>query len=159
MSKKAVARRCSVKRCSFKFRNNSQENTCLGLQALGLKILRQRFTLVKKVLRHRCFFVKKTWLYKRVALKFNPLALIRITWKLNIDIWKWHTLIKFLFCSTLNILLQCSIKLVYLKISQKSQENVCARVSFLIRLQASGQTSTPFFTEHLRWQLLYIHLL
>ena len=32
---------------------------------------------------------------------------------------------------------------VFLEISQNSQENTCARVSFLIKLQAS------FFTEHL----------
>ena len=32
----------------------------------------------------------------------------------------------------------CSVKKVFLKISQNSQENNCARVSFLIKLQASG---------------------
>ena len=32
---------------------------------------------------------------------------------------------------------RCSIK-VFLKISQNSQENTCARVSFLIKLQASS---------------------
>ena len=31
----------------------------------------------------------------------------------------------------------CSVKSVFLQISQKSQENTCARVSFLIKLQAS----------------------
>ena len=31
---------------------------------------------------------------------------------------------------------RCSIKKVFLKISQNSQENTCARVSFLIKLQA-----------------------
>ena len=30
----------------------------------------------------------------------------------------------------------CSVKKVFLKISQNSQENNCARVSFLIKLQA-----------------------
>ena len=33
----------------------------------------------------------------------------------------------------------CSDKNVFLKISQNSQENTCARVSFLMKLQASGQ--------------------
>ena len=28
---------------------------------------------------------------------------------------------------------RCSVKKVFLKISQKSQENICARVSFLIK--------------------------
>ena len=32
----------------------------------------------------------------------------------------------------------CSVKKVLLEVSQKSQENTCARVSFLIKLQASG---------------------
>ena len=31
---------------------------------------------------------------------------------------------------------RCSIKIVFLKISQNSQENICTRVSFLIRLLA-----------------------
>ena len=32
----------------------------------------------------------------------------------------------------------CSVKKVFLEVSQNSQENTCARVSFLIKLQASG---------------------
>ena len=32
---------------------------------------------------------------------------------------------------------RCSVKKVFLEISQNSQENVCARVSFLIKLHAS----------------------
>ena len=34
---------------------------------------------------------------------------------------------------------------MFLEISQNSQENTCARVSFLIKLQATD----TFFTEHL----------
>ena len=33
---------------------------------------------------------------------------------------------------------RCSVKKVFLEISQNSQENTCARVCFLIKLQASG---------------------
>ena len=33
---------------------------------------------------------------------------------------------------------RCSVKKVFLKISQKLQENTCARVSFLIKLQADA---------------------
>ena len=33
---------------------------------------------------------------------------------------------------------RCSVKKVFLEISQNSQENTCARVSFLIKWQASG---------------------
>ena len=59
------------------------------------------------------------------------------------------------------------LKKVFLKISQNSQENTCARISFLIKLQASTLLKKrlwhscfpvniakflrpPFFTEHLR---------
>ena len=33
---------------------------------------------------------------------------------------------------------RCSVKKLFLEISQNSQENACARVSFLIKLKASG---------------------
>ena len=36
------------------------------------------------------------------------------------------------------VIQRCSIKKVFLEISQISQENTCARVSFLMKLQASG---------------------
>ena len=41
---------------------------------------------------------------------------------------------------------RCSVKKVFLKISQNSQENTCTRVSFLIKLQTSGlsKKSRPF---------------
>ena len=44
---------------------------------------------------------------------------------------------------------RCSVKKVFLKISQNSQENTCARVSFKF-------LRTPFFIEHLRWLLLHL---
>ena len=37
------------------------------------------------------------------------------------------------------IVQRCSVKKVFLEISQNSQEDTCARVSFLIKLQPSGQ--------------------
>ena len=65
------------------------------------------------------------------------------------------------------------MKKVFLEISENSQENTCATVSFLIKLQAARATllkkrlwhryfpvnfakflRTPFFTEHLWWLLL-----
>ena len=60
---------------------------------------------------------------------------------------------------------RCSLKNVFLEISQKSQENTSVRVSFLIKLKALGVEETlaqvfscefckisnnTFFTEHLR---------
>ena len=38
--------------------------------------------------------------------------------------------------STEAVAQRCSVKKVFLEISQNSQENTCARVSFLIKLQA-----------------------
>ena len=71
------------------------------------------------------------------------------------------------------VVLRCSVKKVFLEISQTSQENTCARVSFLIKLQASicnfikketlaqvfsGKfckiSKNTFLKEHLRWLLL-----
>ena len=51
---------------------------------------------------------------------------------------------------------RCSVKKMFLKISQNSQENICVRVSFLIKLQVnfSKFSRTLFFIEHLRWLLL-----
>ena len=51
----------------------------------------------------------------------------------------------------------CSVKKVFLEISHNSQENTCARVSFLIKLQANFRR-TPFFTEHLWWLFLQLRL-
>ena len=52
---------------------------------------------------------------------------------------------------------RCSVKKMFLEISQNSQENTCACVSLLIKLQASGlrQNISGGFTEHLWWMLLY----
>ena len=47
---------------------------------------------------------------------------------------------------------RCSLKKVFLKILQNSQENTCARIFFLMKLKFSR---TPFFIEHLRWLLLH----
>ena len=46
------------------------------------------------------------------------------------------------------IVQRCSVKRVFLEISQNLQENTCARASFLIKLRASG-TGTGVFKEAL----------
>ena len=53
----------------------------------------------------------------------------------------------------------CPVKKVFLEISQNSPENTCARVCFLIKLQACELceiSKNPFLTEPLRWCLLDI---
>ena len=66
---------------------------------------------------------------------------------------------------------RCSVKKVFLEISQNSQEKTCARVSFLVKLQALACSfakkrlwrrcslvnfvkflRTPFYIEQLRWE-------
>ena len=66
-----------------------------------------------------------------------------------------------LFCKNIEAVAKtCSVKKVFLEISQNSQENTCARVSFLIKLQAEAWhrcfpvnfakfLRTLFLTEHL----------
>ena len=71
---------------------------------------------------------------------------------------------------------RCSVKKVFLEISQNSQENTCARVSFLIKLMTCNFIKketraqvvscefcrkflrTPFFVEHFWWLLLYSYI-
>ena len=45
-------------------------------------------------------------------------------------------------------------KKVFLEISQNSQENTCVRVSFSIKLQASGEVSKEPFLQNTSGQLL-----
>ena len=51
----------------------------------------------------------------------------------------WVEIVKniFLLLTSEAVARRCSVKKVLLEISQNSQENTCARVSFLIKLQAS----------------------
>ena len=46
---------------------------------------------------------------------------------------------------------RCSVKKVFLEISQNSQKNICARVSFF---QLCEISKAPFLAEHLWWLLL-----
>ena len=67
--------------------------------------------------------------------------------------------------NTEEVVQRCSAKKVFLEISQNSQQSTCARVSFLIKLQAWHMCfpvnfvkflRKPFFIEHLWWLLLLI---
>ena len=55
----------------------------------------------------------------------------------------WNNFMKYFYLSIQHseaVVQMCSVKKVFLGISQNSQENTCTRVSFLIKLQAWGQT-------------------
>ena len=55
---------------------------------------------------------------------------------LNADIHHLNLyLINYVFRSTEAVIQRCSLEKLFLEISQNSQENTCARVSFLIKLQ------------------------
>ena len=89
-------------------------------------------------------------------------------WKVNAD--------KFTFSSAEAVPQRSSVRKVFLEISQNSPENVCARVSFLIKLQGLKPATllkkrlwhrcfpvnfakflrTPFLIEHLWWLLLVV---
>ena len=69
------------------------------------------------------------------------------------------------------VIQRCSVKKVFLEISQNSQENACARISFLVTLLKKRPwhwcfpvnftkfLRTPFYLEHLWWLLLHIFCL
>ena len=52
---------------------------------------------------------------------------------------------------------RCSVKKVFLEISQNSQESTCARVAFLIKLQASGLCN--FIKKHLCFSVKFVKFL
>ena len=85
-----------------------------------------------------CFICSIFWLHFRALRSF----LVR----LSIDVFDFYsvrlTLARVTEAATRGVL----CKKVFLEISQNSEENICARVSFLIKLQACKNT---FFTEHL----------
>ena len=53
----------------------------------------------------------------------------------------------------------CSLKKVFLKISQNSQKNTCARVSTLIKLnKVAGLTTATLFKKRLWYRYLPVNL-
>ena len=101
------------------------------------------------------------WLYKIFKSVFHLAAILSLKkYVLNI-------------IETEAVARRSSVNKVFLEISQNSQENTCARGSFVIKLEAWPATllkkslwhrcfpvnfpkflRTPFLTEHLRWLLL-----
>ena len=64
----------------------------------------------------------------------------------------------FIFIRPEAVTRRCSVKQVFLESSQNSQENTCARVSFSIKLQASGDSGTGVFLWILRNFLEHLFL-
>ena len=58
-----------------------------------------------------------------------------LKWNIGLKWINWYFVMPYI---TEAVTRKCSVKKVFLKISQNLQENICARVSFLIKLQASA---------------------
>ena len=96
---------------------------------------------------------------------------------------EWHVLIQFItaflfwfmffFVCTFSmcseaVTQRCSVKKVFLEISQNSQENTCGpKPATLLKkklwhrcfpVNFAKFLRTPFLTEYLRWLLLYVHI-
>ena len=108
---------------------NSQENTCARVSD------HRPATLLKKRLWHRYFpvnfakFHRTTFLQNTSGRLFLNQHLIKVS--------KLLVFAMFSFFITEAVTQRCSVKKVFLEISQNLQEKTCVRVSFLIRLQAS----------------------
>ena len=73
----------------------------------------------------------------KVAIKSLILSQLISLWCLYYNIWtRFHQL--YVLEQSEVVALKSSIKKVFLKIPQNSQENICAEVSFAIKLQAGG---------------------
>ena len=112
--------------------------------------------------KHMC----KSLFFKRLYYKFFPMNFPRFVRPLFLQNTLRRLLLYLepfqismieLFCRNTEAVTQrCSLKR-FLEISQNSQENTSARVSFLIKLQASVKfLRTPFLKEHHWWLLLEI---
>ena len=82
-------------------------------------------------------------------VKFNAVAMLisqcltLLTILKHVENWYWHSWSSYKVWEA--VIQRCSVKKVFLKISQNSEENICARVSFLIKLQTWGLTFSSEF--------------
>ena len=113
-------------------------------------------TVLKKKLRQRCFLVNFAKFLR------TPFLIEHLRWLLlSIFLRIFRAQLFFAWYSVCEkkieaVIQTCSAKKVFLEISQNSQENTCARVSFLIKLQALGRCFPDNFVKFLRppfyWQ-------
>ena len=83
------------------------------------------FILTKNSIQFTCEFWCKANPF--LSFKFNDINMV-IDWTVfNSFLWSIDAVVQ-----------RCSVKKKFLKISQNSQENTCAKISFLIKLQASA---------------------
>ena len=122
--RKAVVQRCSVQKVFLKNSQNSQENTCV----------RVSFLIKLQILRLVCNFIKNATLAQVTGVFLWIFAtFLRTTFLQNTFSGCFY-----FWITSEAVARTCSIKKVFLEISQNSQENTCTSFSFLIKLQASG---------------------
>ena len=138
--REAVAQRCSVKKVFLEISPNSQENTCA----------RASFLILKKETLEACNFIKKETLALVLSCEFCEISKNTFSYRpppVTPSIRKPELQKNRKSRSSHQ---RCSIKRVFLVISRNSQENICARVSFLIKLQACNfikkETRTQVFS-------------
>ena len=122
----------------------SHKRLCWSLFLIKLHAFRPA-NLFKKVLR-RCFPVN-TDNFSRTPILKNISRRLLLDLQMSVsglsNQW-WEAVVR-----------MCSVKMVFLEISQNSLENTCARVSFLIKsLNFVKFLRTPFYIEHPWWLLL-----
>ena len=145
----AVAQRCSVRRGFFKTSQNSQENTCVRVsfliscrpQASGIKT----GTLAQVLSCEFCEYSKHTFSCRSPSVAASGQRLVE-SLKQNLKLIKLYnteSLTVQVYSDT--VVRRCSVKKVFLKISQKfTGKPLCWRF-FLIKLQTES-----YFIEHLQ---------
>ena len=76
--------------------------------------------------------------HKRISLTVSPRKSKNVNLESKGSLNRFHaqTLLFYYIFYPEAVVQRCSVKKVFLEVSQNSQENTCARVSFLIKLQA-----------------------
>ena len=92
---------------------------------------------IKKRLQHRCFPVDIAKFLRTLILKIVCERLLLVSDMFIVVSKTTVEKIQNYYRNTEAVVQRCSVKKVFLEISQNSQENTCARASFLIKLQAS----------------------
>ena len=102
----------------------------------------QASNFVNKRLHHRCFPVKIVKFLRTYISKNTCVRLRQKVFSETLSMSKSHNMVilqrmnGLILLSSEAVIQRCSVKHVFLEILQNSQKNICARVSFLTKLQA-----------------------
>ena len=102
----------------------------------------QASNFINKRLHHRCFPVKIVKFLRTYISKNTCVRLRQKVFSETLSMSKSHNMVilqrmnGLILLSSEAVIQRCSVKHVFLEILQNSQKNICARVSFLTKLQA-----------------------